>query len=318
MESSSWPESSPTNTRIKAIQELTKCGIITNKLREMQGLPKITVSDLKSDNGVVVQILGMFENTLSILSSPKLNETCNNSTKDVKSSSSGNPHNSADSGESINTISPKKTKRGCYKRRKNVSTTIEITSNLFDDGYAWRKYGQKTILNSKHQRNYYRCSHKFEQGCQATKQVQKIDDEPSKYRITLSGLHTCNNLLRAPHIIVEDSSPKDNSVFINFETKRFTENHKVGTRFQSVKHTSKESVPSLKPLKHEQVSSVEHHTPWDPIEGLSHVSFEPMSLMSLGFDYEDMVLPGMSSSTCSTHDYKIESFDYGDLLFDMC
>ncbi|XP_076937119.1 putative WRKY transcription factor 70, partial [Bidens hawaiensis] len=238
LESSSWPESSPTNTRIKAIQELTKGENITNKLREMQGLPEITESDLKSDDGVVVQILGMFENTLLILGSPKINETCNNSTKDVKSPSSRNSQNSADSGESINT--PSRAQRGCYKRRKNVLTTIEITSNLFDDGYAWRKYGQKTILNLKHQRNYYRCSHKLEQGCQATKQVQKINDEPSKYRITLSGLHTCNNLQRAPHIIVEDSSPKDNSVFINFETNRFTENHKVGTRFQSVKHTSKE------------------------------------------------------------------------------
>ncbi|MFS7976544.1 putative transcription factor WRKY family [Helianthus anomalus] len=91
----------------------------------------------------------------------------------------------------------------------------QITSSLIDDGYAWRKYGQKVILNSKYQRNYYRCSYKFEQGCQETKQVQMIDDELPKYKITYRGHHTCNNLQRS-QIVVETPSPIDNSVLISF------------------------------------------------------------------------------------------------------
>jgi hypothetical protein len=53
-----------------------------------------------------------------------------------------------------------------------------ITSNLIDDGHAWRKYGQKDILNAKYPRNYYRCTHRQDQGCWATKQVQKTDEDP--------------------------------------------------------------------------------------------------------------------------------------------
>ena len=36
--------------------------------------------------------------------------------------------------------------------RKNSQSWIRITPNFHDDGYAWRKYGQKVILNAKHQR----------------------------------------------------------------------------------------------------------------------------------------------------------------------
>lgn len=78
-------------------------------------------------------------------------------------------------------------------------------------------------------RNYYRCSHKFERKCQATKQVQKIDDEPSKYKITYIGLHTCINLQKAPQNIKEYSNPMDKSILINFEKNTFMENNKVDT-----------------------------------------------------------------------------------------
>ncbi|XP_054777407.1 uncharacterized protein LOC129285665 [Prosopis cineraria] len=40
-------------------------------------------------------------------------------------------------------------------------------------------------------RKYFRCTHKFDEGCQATKQVQKIDQNTSLYRITYFGNHTC-------------------------------------------------------------------------------------------------------------------------------
>ncbi|KAF7842812.1 disease resistance protein RPS2-like [Senna tora] len=48
-----------------------------------------------------------------------------------------------------------------------------------DDGYTWRKYGQKDILGSKFPRSYYRCNHKFDKGCNAKKQVQSCDEDPT-------------------------------------------------------------------------------------------------------------------------------------------
>ncbi|KAK3139089.1 hypothetical protein QOZ80_5AG0377600 [Eleusine coracana subsp. coracana] len=60
-----------------------------------------------------------------------------------------------------------------------------------DDGYTWRKYGQKDILGSRYPRSYYRCTHKNYYGCEAKKKVQRLDDDPYMYEVTYCGNHTC-------------------------------------------------------------------------------------------------------------------------------
>uniref|UniRef100_A0ACD5U254 Uncharacterized protein n=1 Tax=Avena sativa TaxID=4498 RepID=A0ACD5U254_AVESA len=60
-----------------------------------------------------------------------------------------------------------------------------------EDGFIWRKYGQKEILHSKHPRLYFRCTYKDDSGCRATRQVQLSEDDPSLYVITYFGEHTC-------------------------------------------------------------------------------------------------------------------------------
>ncbi|KAL6644320.1 hypothetical protein ACP70R_015928 [Stipagrostis hirtigluma subsp. patula] len=60
-----------------------------------------------------------------------------------------------------------------------------------DDGHSWRKYGQKDILGAKHPRGYYRCTHRHSQGCPATKQVQRTDDDPALFDVVYHGDHTC-------------------------------------------------------------------------------------------------------------------------------
>ncbi|KAJ9539814.1 hypothetical protein OSB04_026320, partial [Centaurea solstitialis] len=80
--------------------------------------------------------------------------------------------------------------RGCYKRR-SMDAKAKF-SDTIEDGYAWRKYGQKEILYSKFPRCYYRCTHKIDHGCKALKQVQKMEDEGSNmFHITYFGHHTC-------------------------------------------------------------------------------------------------------------------------------
>ncbi|KAE8655532.1 hypothetical protein F3Y22_tig00117026pilonHSYRG00134 [Hibiscus syriacus] len=80
--------------------------------------------------------------------------------------------------------------RGCYKRKRGVETWT-IVSDKMEDGHAWRKYGQKTILNCKHPRSYFKCTHKSDQGCRAMKQVQRTEDDSQMYHITYIGTHTC-------------------------------------------------------------------------------------------------------------------------------
>ncbi|KAH0470444.1 hypothetical protein IEQ34_000167 [Dendrobium chrysotoxum] len=65
----------------------------------------------------------------------------------------------------------------------------------YDDGFQWRKYGEKKISKSKFTRSYYRCAYRDEQGCLATKQVQQKEmEDPPMFLVTCSNEHTCNCL----------------------------------------------------------------------------------------------------------------------------
>ncbi|KAK6942975.1 WRKY domain [Dillenia turbinata] len=67
--------------------------------------------------------------------------------------------------------------------------TLKIKScgnGMEDDGYKWRKYGQKSIKNSPNPRSYYRCTNPR---CGAKKQVERSTDDPEMFIITYEGLH---------------------------------------------------------------------------------------------------------------------------------
>ncbi|KAL6853991.1 hypothetical protein ACP4OV_020020 [Aristida adscensionis] len=59
-------------------------------------------------------------------------------------------------------------------------------NGLAEDGYKWRKYGQKSIKNSPNPRSYYRCTNPR---CNAKKQVERATDEPDTLVVTYEGLH---------------------------------------------------------------------------------------------------------------------------------
>ncbi|XP_061368494.1 OBERON-like protein [Gastrolobium bilobum] len=80
-----------------------------------------------------------------------------------------------------------------YNGAVRTSQSWEKESVSTEDGYQWRTYGQKDILNAKYPRNYYRCTHRYDQGCLATKQVQRIQEDPPLHRTTYYGNHTCRH-----------------------------------------------------------------------------------------------------------------------------
>ncbi|XP_074330324.1 uncharacterized protein LOC141667660 [Apium graveolens] len=55
---------------------------------------------------------------------------------------------------------------------------------VYDDGFKWRRYGTKKILNTEHPRIYYRCT---STNCAARKQVQSVDSQVIE--IVNVGLH---------------------------------------------------------------------------------------------------------------------------------
>ncbi|KVI09991.1 WRKY transcription factor 55-like [Cynara cardunculus var. scolymus] len=77
-----------------------------------------------------------------------------------------------------------------------------------EDGYTWRKYGQKEILGSKFPRGYFRCTHQKLYNCPAKKQVQRLDNDPYTFEVTYRGEHTCIMSSTAPSMPPPPSLPE--------------------------------------------------------------------------------------------------------------
>ncbi|KAG6409830.1 hypothetical protein SASPL_127872 [Salvia splendens] len=111
-----------------------------------------------------------------------------------------------------------------WTRKVRVGPEVGIEGQL-DDGYGWRKYGQKDILGAKHPRGYYRCTFRHAHGCLATKQVQKSDEDPTIFEITYRRKHTCNRALNNPSASIpvpgpecEDPNPLTQNLPFNIKT----------------------------------------------------------------------------------------------------
>lgn len=63
---------------------------------------------------------------------------------------------------------------------------------LPEDGYEWRKYGQKFIKNIGKMRSYFKCQRS---NCTAKKRVEWSTSEPNNLRVVYEGLH--NHVLPA-------------------------------------------------------------------------------------------------------------------------
>ncbi|XP_031249082.1 probable WRKY transcription factor 43 [Pistacia vera] len=75
--------------------------------------------------------------------------------------------------------------KGLKKHRYAFQTRSQI--DILDDGYRWRKYGQKTVKSGKFPRSYYKCTHK---GCNVKKQIQRSSKDEEIVVTTYEGMHT--------------------------------------------------------------------------------------------------------------------------------
>ncbi|KAL3819498.1 hypothetical protein ACJIZ3_005403 [Penstemon smallii] len=66
-----------------------------------------------------------------------------------------------------------------------VQATSEI--DLLDDGYRWRKYGQKVVKGNPYPRSYYKCT---SQGCNVRKHVERAASDPKAVITTYEGKHS--------------------------------------------------------------------------------------------------------------------------------
>ncbi|WZZ12328.1 hypothetical protein YC2023_105417 [Brassica napus] len=79
--------------------------------------------------------------------------------------------------------------------RKVIIAPGVVIDRALDDGFSWRKYGQKDILGAKFPRlvsGYHRCTYRKSKGCEATKQVQRSNEDPMLFEIIYRGIHSCS------------------------------------------------------------------------------------------------------------------------------
>ncbi|CAN6345716.1 unnamed protein product [Urochloa humidicola] len=82
----------------------------------------------------------------------------------------------------------KKATRGEKKPREpRVAFMTKSEVDHLEDGYRWRKYGQKAVKNSSYPRSYYRCT---AARCGVKKRVERSHQDPSTVVTTYEGQHT--------------------------------------------------------------------------------------------------------------------------------
>ncbi|KAL2498695.1 putative WRKY transcription factor 13 [Abeliophyllum distichum] len=88
--------------------------------------------------------------------------------------------------------------RFCFKTMSDI--------DVLDDGYKWRKYGQKVVKNTQHPRSYYRCT---QDNCRVKKRVERLAEDPRMVITTYEGRH-----IHSPSHDEDDSQAS--SQFTNF------------------------------------------------------------------------------------------------------
>ncbi|KAJ0972522.1 hypothetical protein J5N97_020481 [Dioscorea zingiberensis] len=128
----------------------------------------------------------MLRNTTNQLFADLSSNTCstNSSSSLIIGSKEGESFNVGSSGSDVK---PSKKKGEKKVRRPRYAFQTRSQVDILDDGYRWRKYGQKAVKNNKFPRSYYRCTH---QGCNVKKQVQRLSKDEGMVVTTYEGMHT--------------------------------------------------------------------------------------------------------------------------------
>ncbi|CAH9106702.1 unnamed protein product [Cuscuta europaea] len=105
--------------------------------------------------------------------------------KDHTSSENGNNNNNNNNeGKKVQAATGYNKSKRKYPAR--VAFHTRSTEDILDDGYKWRKYGQKIVKNTTHPRSYYRCTNHT---CNVKKQIQRLSKDRSIVVTTYEGIH---------------------------------------------------------------------------------------------------------------------------------
>lgn len=133
------------------------------------------------------------QSSSSAAESVKLAGTSSNQSAS-SSSSDDQPEKSTGSGGDVEVAKPtaetsvKVIKKKVQKRIRQPRFAFMTKSEVdhLEDGYRWRKYGQKAVKNSPFPRSYYRCTNTK---CTVKKRVERSSEDPTVVITTYEGQH---------------------------------------------------------------------------------------------------------------------------------
>jgi hypothetical protein len=233
------------------INELTQGKELANQLRNHLN----SSSNQSTRQFLVEKILSTYEKSLSLLNKTTSMATDNQDVPITKRRriDSLNDNCSPTSDQDCNF-----NHKDLCKKRKTMPRWTEYVQictakgneGSLDDGYSWRKYGQKDILGANFPRGYYRCTHRHTQNCLATKQVQRTDEDATILEVTYRGSHSCSSIDLKSSSMVQSPVPSViNSDSVNYNSQRQQQNQsqdpfvKFGT--EKVVDTKDEIFPSF-------------------------------------------------------------------------
>lgn len=130
---------------------------------------------------------------------------------------------------------PSKPRKKGQKRNRQPRVALVTKSEVehLEDGFRWRKYGQKAVKNSPYPRSYYRCTNSK---CSVKKRVERSADDSSMVITTYEGQHNHHSpaVLRGSAELItgshsynmigahDPSSPSSSSGVINPQSPPFS------------------------------------------------------------------------------------------------
>ncbi|KAG2409324.1 WRKY transcription factor 3 WRKY DNA-binding protein [Vigna angularis] len=120
-----------------------------------------------------------------------------------------------------------------------VQTTSEV--DLLDDGYRWRKYGQKVVKGNPYPRSYYKCT---TPGCNVRKHVERASTDPKAVITTYEGKHNHD---------VPAAKTNSHTLANNSSTQLKAQNAMPDEKMHSFRGSEQRPVASLR-LKEEKIT----------------------------------------------------------------
>ncbi|XP_009587235.1 probable WRKY transcription factor 41 isoform X1 [Nicotiana tomentosiformis] len=143
-----------------------------------------------------VEILSSYDKALSLLNGTALSVMSKgkqiiNSAPSSSTAKLVSPHLPVDSSTKSSDRPSNSRKRKMISRRTEYVHARSGAEVPPEDGYSWRKYGQKHILGANYPREYYRCARRHLSKCIATKMVKRSDTEPPVFEVIYGESHSC-------------------------------------------------------------------------------------------------------------------------------